>query len=78
MKKISKRVRREAARIASMWASTPSWRHGIEGHGFGPSAVSLYSKAFYAAYKYEGRPGEHPAAAAAEAESLLRCGWSPS
>ena len=77
--KISKRVREEAARIASIWASTPAgWCPGR----WSAAAESLYVAAFREALgkpvgDYTGKYDTEAHEAAAEAEALLRTGWTP-
>lgn len=80
---ISKRVRAEAARIASFWASTPEWSMDWLDGRWSVEAQLLYLKAFRAAIKRNPVGGyQHPYdveahEAAAEAEALLRTGWTP-
>lgn len=81
MKRIPKQVRDEAVLIAAIWASTPK---GWEDARWSSPAEDLYIAAFAAAYggSVEGTTYKRPYdvrahETAAEAEALLRTGWSP-
>lgn len=79
MTRISKRVREEAAHLCAVWASTPE---GWYGGSWSPAAIDLYRQAFAKAFghdvgDYKGPYDIEAHEAAAEAEALLRTGWSP-